>query len=186
VAAVLTAGSTPRWRLPALAVARAVLRGDDVTGTVAALVGRGAGLTPSGDDVLCGLLLGLRPVPRSHGRLWAAVVPRLPATTSLSAALLVESAQGYAVPPVLRLGHTLGTGPDAPGERELQAAVREVVAIGHSSGADLLAGLAAALQVVTEPARTAAPPTSSGGDACRGLPAATLATNARLPAGVPA
>ena len=84
-----------------------------------AQVGAGPGLTPSGDDVLCGVLLGLRLHPRGSSplaaELWRAVEPRLTATTSLSAALLREAAEGYAVEPVVRLLERLaGWAPRTP------------------------------------------------------------------------
>ena len=144
--AVVAAAASDTWRDPALELARAVPRGDDITATVAEVVGRGPGLTPSGDDVLAGVLLGLRASPALRDHLWRAVSPRLGGTTSLSAALLAEAAEGYAVPAVLRLGAAL-----VAGGTDLGQAVREVAAVGHSSGTDLLAGLAAGLAVVAEP-----------------------------------
>ena len=139
-----------RWRVPARELTRRLLAGRGVERAVGALVGAGAGLTPSGDDVLCGVLLGLR----LHGSaacdlaptLWAAVRPRLGSTTALSAALLREAAQGYAVAPVVRLAEAL-VGPDV---QHVPAAVAAVLAVGHSSGADLLAGLAGALEVLQD------------------------------------
>lgn len=148
---VVAASATAEWQARALVVARAALRGDDVTGAVAGMVGSGQGLTPSGDDVLCGLLLALRPVPPAVAGVWAAVAPRLGATTSLSASLLAESAEGYAVPAVVRLGAALARARHgSDGADTLRRAVREVAGIGHSSGADLLAGLAGALGALAE------------------------------------
>jgi hypothetical protein len=114
------------------------------------LVGAGPGLTPSGDDVLCGVLLGLRLLGRARSlpRLWDAVAPRLPATTTLSAALLVEAVQGFAVPPVIDLGQALAEG-DPVGVR---AAAARVLAVGHTSGADLLAGLTGCLDALHDKA----------------------------------
>ena len=99
------------WRSPARAVAEVLLGRDHaaypLAERVGTLVGAGPGLTPSGDDVLCGVLLGLRLHPRGSADLvadlWRAVQPRLTSTTSLSAALLREAADGYAAEPVLRL-----------------------------------------------------------------------------------
>jgi hypothetical protein len=73
--------------------------------------------------------------------LWDAVQARLRATTSLSASLLAEAEQGYAVPPLVRLCEALVAGE----EREAAAHAQMVAAIGHSSGRDLLAGLAGGL-----------------------------------------
>nr|WP_240977956.1 DUF2877 domain-containing protein [Knoellia sp. DB2414S] len=131
------------WRKAAGVLVDALLSGGEVDGRVSVLVGAGGGLTPSGDDVLCGILLGLR----LRGRLaeaevlWRAVRPWLAATTSLSASLLTEASQGYAVPPVVRLARALAAGDRALAVR----AVDEVRAIGHTSGTDLLAGFTAAL-----------------------------------------
>lgn len=156
------------WRSPARAVTELLVGGPgpQILGErVGALVGAGAGLTPSGDDVLCGVLLGLRLHQRGStdlvADLWGAVRPRLAATTSLSAALLREAADGYAVEPVARLlAHLAAPGSSAgrasgssagraSGEAPLAEAVRRVLAIGHTSGADLLGGLAGCLDALT-------------------------------------
>jgi hypothetical protein len=125
-----------------------LVSGRDATARVAALVGAGPGLTPSGDDALCGILLSLRLAgPRAvlhAAALWEAVRLRLPATSSLSASLLAEAAQGYAVPPVVQLGEALVAGAPA----RVLARIAEVAAIGHSSGEDLLAGMAGCLDAV--------------------------------------
>ena len=150
------------WRAPSHRLTDALVTDDrdTLTAGVHALVGTGPGLTPSGDDVLCGILLGLRLHPHVSDtlvdRLWQAVLPRLTTTTSLSAALLTEAAQGYAVAPVVRLAEALaGTGSTDPVDHgdpgdptEVDAAVQAVLAIGHSSGADLLGGLAGCLDAL--------------------------------------
>ena len=148
------------WRATSRTLTDGLLAGDvaSLPERVSTLVGAGPGLTPSGDDVLCGILLGLRLHPRGSlsllERLWAAVRPRLATTTSLSAALLTEAAQGYAVPPVLHLAAALGCPAAAPGTTgrlgttELSEAVHAVLTIGHSSGADLLGGLAGCLDTL--------------------------------------
>lgn len=156
--AALSALQLP-WRSPARAVAELLLTDrhapSALVDRVATLVGAGQGLTPSGDDVLCGVLLGLRVHPRGSAalvdELWRAVAPRLTTTTSLSAALLREAAEGYAAEPVLRLLERLA----APGSTDVTlpdpvtSAAQEVLAIGHTSGADLLGGLAGCLDALT-------------------------------------
>ena len=156
------------WRATSRTLTEGLMAGDgrSLADRVTTLVGAGPGLTPSGDDVLCGILLGLRLHPRGSvsrvERLWAALEARLTTTTSLSAALLVEAAQGYAVAPVVRLVQALG-GPTAdtaggPDTTPVADAVHSVLAIGHSSGADLLGGLAGcldALDALDHPARLA-------------------------------
>jgi hypothetical protein len=153
------------WRSPARGLT-ALLTGDAapylLAERVGTLVGAGPGLTPSGDDVLCGVLLGLRLHPRGSAALvadlWRAVQPRLTATTSLSAALLREAADGYAVEPVLRLLERLAVvGSPHAATSSVAETVDDVLAIGHTSGADLLGGLAGCLDALSAPGRRAAP-----------------------------
>jgi hypothetical protein len=149
------------WRPPARAVTELLLHGDrtpaGLAGRVGTLVGAGPGLTPSGDDVLCGVLLGLRlhrrGTPALVDELWHAVEPRLATTTSLSASLLREAADGYAAAPVTRLLEVLASlGSSRRAEQGTVAdAVRAVLAIGHTSGADLLGGLAGCLDALAAP-----------------------------------
>ena len=94
------------------------------------LLGLGPGLTPSGDDVLAGYVLGRRafgrPVP---------VLDRLERTTALSAALLEYAAAGLTVPEVAAVIAGLGAA------RSLEPAVDALVRIGHTSGAALATGI---------------------------------------------
>ncbi len=112
------------------------------------LVGLGPGLTPSGDDILAGLLLALRllgGVIRGGTRAvwladWLSAAVTSDAgerTTSLSATLLHCAARGQATGEVAAVLRGLaGQEPAAP-------AVTRLLASGHTSGADLAAGLAA-------------------------------------------
>jgi hypothetical protein len=149
-AAHLPSGSPRTWRDDAAELTGRVVDGGPLTALVRRLVGAGAGLTPSGDDVICGVLLGLRLLGRARSlpRLWHAVAPRLPATTTLSAALLVEAVQGFAVPPVIELGEALVAGDAVAVPR----AAAQVLAVGHTSGADLLAGLSGCLDALQDEA----------------------------------
>ncbi|GAA2021861.1 hypothetical protein GCM10009740_08330 [Terrabacter terrae] len=134
----------------------AALAAESVEAGVRGLVGAGRGLTPSGDDVLCGVLLTLSAVESPEARRALAAVrtvvrSALLRTTSLSAALLVAAGDGYAVPDVARLVTLLaGAGCAAP-ERGL---VERVLAIGHTSGRDLLAGVSGALRALRHHAST--------------------------------
>jgi len=143
-ARVPAGGPGDAWQVEARSLVTDALAQRPVDEAVRTLVGSGAGLTPSGDDVLCGALLGLRLAGESHAleRVRAAVLPRLGATTTLSAALLREAGEGYAVPDLVRLGAALAAG-DSDGAAR---ATRAVLAVGHSSGRDLLAGLWGALE----------------------------------------
>lgn len=105
------------------------------------LIGRGPGLTPSGDDALAGILL----VAHAHGvagPVAEAVRARLGSTTAVSAALLDAAADGYAAADVVALVDAAVAGDAAAVARTLPA----VLAIGHTSGADLVIGVAAALR----------------------------------------
>jgi hypothetical protein len=113
---------------------------DAVARGVAALVGRGPGLTPSGDDALAGALL----VSRALGTaapLAGAVRARLGATTAVSAALLDAAADGFAARDVVTLVDAALAGDGAT----VEAALPAVLALGHTSGRDLVTGIAAAL-----------------------------------------
>lgn len=104
------------------------------------LIGRGPGLTPTGDDVLAGVLLGLRAAERLVSVRWLAraVARSLPHTTSLSAALLQAAAGGWCVPEVRDACSMLRAG--FPAE-----SLALLGRIGHSSGHDLATGFLAAL-----------------------------------------
>lgn len=114
-------------------------------GAVAGLVGRGAGLTPSGDDALAGALLVAFALGAGND-LADAVRARLHATTTVSAALLAAAADGYAAHPVVTLvDAAVADRPDA-----VRRALPAVLAIGHSSGADTVTGIRAALTTFTQ------------------------------------
>lgn len=140
--------SAPELMDQAAAVCRAARLGDDVAlrRGVRHLLGSGQGLTPSGDDVLCAVLLVLVGAgdPAPIALLGNAVQDRWTATTSLSASLLHAARSGYAVPEVVALVECTLRG-DAVGARE---ALPLALAIGHSSGPDLIAGLAGCLRVL--------------------------------------
>ena len=117
---------------------------DEVEVAVAGLVGRGPGLTPSGDDALAGALL----VGHALGvgaPLADAVRSRLGATTAVSAALLDAAADGFAARPVV----TLVDAAVADDADAVHRALPAVLAIGHTSGADTVTGVRAALDAIT-------------------------------------
>jgi len=127
------------------AVCRAARRGDDagVSHGVRHLLGAGEGLTPSGDDVLCAVLLVLGGLGDAAAItvLGEAVQEQWAHTTSLSASLLDAARSGYAVPQVAALvGSSLGG--NLAGVSE---SLTSTLAIGHSSGRDLVAGVAGCL-----------------------------------------
>jgi hypothetical protein len=152
----------------ALAAAATQLRaalgsGDDQRAAAAAdaVLGLGPGLTPSGDDLLAGLLVtchGLQGVPGAAS-LGRHVARRAPArTTALSAALLACAVTGAAAPPALDLVDAVA------GRRPLPPALRSMLAVGHTSGHDTARGvhLAALLLLDRSPDSPAGVPLLSG------------------------
>ncbi len=112
------------------------LAGQADTTAVAGLLGRGPGLTPSGDDVLAGYLLAAGAFGLEIEQVRRAVAARAPqATSALSAQLLRHAARGEAVRELIELTATL-THPDAM----LTAVAARLLQVGHTSGAALAWG----------------------------------------------
>jgi hypothetical protein len=101
------------------------------------LAGLGQGLTPAGDDFLCGLMLWAwlaHSAPREFCRVIAEVAA--PRTTTLAAAFLRAASRGECSAAWHRLLRALA----ADAADELDKAVHNVLACGETSGADTLAG----------------------------------------------
>jgi Protein of unknown function (DUF2877) len=134
-----------------LARAARHLRVDEAARAIAALIGCGPGLTPSGDDLIVGFLAGLWttasdvPAKRMFRQaLCAAVAAGAGATGDISRAYLTHATCGRFAEPLAMLAAGIGDGaPIGQIERLTDAALR----VGHSSGRDgvlgLLLGLAA-------------------------------------------
>jgi hypothetical protein len=128
-----------------------ILAGARATGDVAALgglVGLGEGLTPSGDDLLVGILAGgllasaQRPAAAWRRALDGVLRPRLALGSPRLSRQLIEAAlEGAFAEPLLALGEAL-TATDAA---RLESAAHDLLALGHRSGADLLWGLGVGL-----------------------------------------
>ena len=116
-------------------------RYDDVD--PASLLGRGAGLTPDGDDVLAGALVaghatGHPSLPRWRRETAAALATRR--TTAVSVGMLHAALDGWATPELADAVEALCRDDADPG-----AAVDRLLAVGHSSGRSLLDGVLHAL-----------------------------------------
>ncbi len=111
------------------------------------LLGLGPGLTPSGDDLLCGALLALNAIARADvaGDLYAALL-RAPArvTSVLSWALLAAAAEGQGAEALHAL--IIAVLQDQAADRALESLSRH----GHTSGWDSLAGAAIALHAAQQ------------------------------------
>jgi uncharacterized protein DUF2877 len=106
------------------------------------LLGAGPGLTPAGDDVLAGLLVGLWFFGQPAESLRLAVLAGLPAgTTDLSAALLRCAVRGESIPQVNQLLRTLSGNAR---QSRLDHAMDDLIRVGHTSGAALATGVLAA------------------------------------------
>jgi hypothetical protein len=118
-------------------------------------VGRGPGLTPSGDDVLLGMLTVLTSgaartaaVPVAS-RLIGALAPLQHSTPDISRHLLNQAARGLPGRALHELGKALWEG--APDD-VLSDALQIVLDTGYTSGADACLGLAAACRLSLVPA----------------------------------
>jgi hypothetical protein len=104
------------------------------------LLGLGAGLTPSGDDLVAAALFGRRLIDRNGA--WACTGRELArvagsASHAISAALFADTAAGESFEPLHELAEAL-----AAGDKDAAlAGARTLVCIGHASGWDMLAGL---------------------------------------------
>jgi hypothetical protein len=135
---------------PALAAALERFRVGGEIRDLAALVGLGEGLTPSGDDVLVGVLAGIDATLEVSGaaaalreRLCAELERGTTRTTRLAAQMLDAAAAGFYAEPVLGLLQTLAL--PRPGAKALNQAIADLLTVGHRSGADTLRGIGAAL-----------------------------------------
>jgi hypothetical protein len=115
---------------------------------VARLLGRGPGLTPTGDDVLAGALVALRalgsPAADPLAAAVAAAAPRL--TTTVSAALLTHAAHGECIPQLADLLDAFNDTAVA-----LPRAAGALLAVGHCSGAGLLHGVLVGVAIAHAP-----------------------------------
>jgi uncharacterized protein DUF2877 len=107
------------------------------------LLGRGPGLTPTGDDVLAGALVVLTALGAPAARSLAdAVISAAPTrTTAVSAALLAHAARGECIPQLADLLEAVRDGIGLP------RAAGALLAVGHCSGAGLLHGVVVGLAI---------------------------------------
>lgn len=126
----------------AAALADEMVTEDGLTRCVDYLLGRGPGLTPSGDDLLVGYGVGMWMLGRQHP--FVDVVTRVlrgSRTTDVSRAYLDAMVEGYANRGYCELGDALAEGSGDV----LPRILNELLLVGHTSGADGLLGFALAL-----------------------------------------
>ncbi|EGJ73843.1 hypothetical protein STTU_1054 [Streptomyces sp. Tu6071] len=131
----------PACATPLRVLRRALRENDDeaVRRAARTLLGRGPGLTPSGDDILCGVLLAAHALGTPAPGIAAEVTaPDAVARTPLvSLALLRHAVRGECVPQAASLLRGLA----APYPLDPDP----LLAVGHHSGTDLARGLLAGL-----------------------------------------
>ena len=110
------------------------------------LIGLGPGLTPSGDDYLGGLMVGLRAAgrPRAAAALWTWLEAHVSGRTSaISRAHLAAAAHGEVHEALHACVAALFVAKAPPGRARWSALLVRLDAVGHCSGRDGLAGVAA-------------------------------------------
>ena len=126
----------------------------DLDDAVRRTTGRGPGLTPSGDDVLVGILAVLTApgVTAMCGpvaaRLRSVLTPALATTNEISRALLCQASHGHVSRPVWELTSAVLSGSAAASSTQARA---DVLSTGATSGGDTCAGLIAACQLLSRP-----------------------------------
>jgi hypothetical protein len=108
----------------------------------AACIGWGPGLTPAGDDVVVGMLIGFHAAGARDRARELALACAPAETVPLSRALLDHAAAGQTVGPVLAVMAALARRGD------LDRAVRALLQFGATSGAHILDGIRRALGMV--------------------------------------
>ncbi len=133
--------------IPTIQKALAKKKIAEIVSSLLPLMGLGRGLTPSGDDLIAGILLTLNRYPKH-------VCPALPRqelnlaliqnarqkTTRLSTNIIEQAAGGIADERLLKALDCIMTG-----KSTIQTSVYEICHLGHSSGVDTLTGIAIAL-----------------------------------------
>ena len=116
----------------------------------AASIGRGEGLTPYCDDVVCGALVTLSAAGHPAADTIAAEIEQAPLeqrTTATSSALLRLAAHGYCIDALARFLTSLAADGRRPGDRAARAAAGAALRdVGHSSGRGLVEGVVQMLE----------------------------------------
>lgn len=112
---------------------------EEIKEIIRRMIGLGIGLTPSGDDLLTGMVLVLQNEKERGNLLHQSVLEALASTNLISQHQLFFACQGLAKPSLLAVIH--GILDDTVPVKVLQQAIVETLAIGSTSGHDLLSGV---------------------------------------------
>lgn len=110
----------------------------------AALIGAGPGLTPAGDDLIAGALVTAHATADPRLATWQQCVRELLTagrTTAVSRAILHCALDGYSTSELADYVRVLCDEGTAHTRRDLVRATRNLLAVGHSSGAALMSGV---------------------------------------------
>ncbi|MCI1553627.1 MAG: DUF2877 domain-containing protein [Levilactobacillus sp.] len=116
----------------------------DIQAVAGHLVGRGRGLTPSGDDIMVGFTTALTAFQDPRAALWRetlAMLAKQNVTTSVSVAYLRAASERVASQKLIHLIAALKQGSTT----DILAAIQSVENFGHTSGIDTLFGFATGL-----------------------------------------
>lgn len=124
--------------------------GQEITNAAEALIGLGPGLTPSGDDLLVGLLGALMRGGGSRARetaggVIAAIAAREDATTDVSRHYLRLATEGHFSQPLTELLDVLA---QAAPPKVQNTCIQQVLSVGATSGSDAIAGVVLGLTVL--------------------------------------
>lgn len=127
----------------------AVEKREDCAEALWGIVGAGPGLTPSGDDFICGFLFALHNAGTPAAEDMFARVARILSsralpTTEVSAQMLRASLDGESAAVFRELLEAFC------GSRDMRDVMPKVRRVGHSSGMDFAVGMAAAFQALAE------------------------------------
>jgi hypothetical protein len=112
----------------------------DLPLTIQSLIGFGEGLTPSGDDIICGLMVGLLITGKVKlfyevAGIVSAILRNKNATSIISHAFLKHATQGRFIENILVLYKKLIK------NEPISALIQKISVMGHSSGTDYLMGV---------------------------------------------
>jgi hypothetical protein len=141
-----------RLTASARALAVATLGGGELRASIRRLVGLGPGLTPAGDDFLCGFMAAANCSARELvDAIGEAAEEGIPATNEISGSLLRCAARGLFPRDLRRAAEAIAS------EEESKAArsILRLCSLGHSSGADTATGFLFGLFVFLHSALTA-------------------------------
>ena len=109
---------------------------------IAHLIGRGKGLTPSGDDLLVAYQAMLYALQQPEADALAQALAKPLSTTDVSLAYIQSARQGYVNSLMLQLFKDL----KKQNPQVIEKDVQQLMSVGHSSGKDLSFGLLLALE----------------------------------------